>query len=81
MKTYLKSIIITLLVFILIFLKDSLPLYNNTFQKKVDNNLPVLTGLDILEKNNFSILKGKKVGLITNQTGLNQKLISRFLLL
>ena len=75
MKTYLKSIIITLLVFILIFLKDSLPLSNNTFQKKVDNNLPVLTGLDILEKNNFSILKDKKVGLITNQTGLNQKLI------
>lgn len=29
----------------------------------------VLTGLDVLEKQDFSILKGKRVGLITNQTG------------
>lgn len=35
-------------------------------------NQSVLTGLDVLEKNNFAILKGKRVGLITNQTGINK---------
>ncbi|MCX7876151.1 MAG: DUF1343 domain-containing protein [Melioribacteraceae bacterium] len=34
----------------------------------------VLLGIDVLEKQNFSILKGKRVGLITNQTGVNSKL-------
>lgn len=33
----------------------------------------VLTGLDILEKNNFSILKNKRVGIITNHTAINNK--------
>ncbi|MEW5951407.1 MAG: DUF1343 domain-containing protein [Elusimicrobia bacterium] len=32
-----------------------------------------LTGLDILEKENFSVLKGKKVGLISNHSALNSK--------
>jgi uncharacterized protein YbbC (DUF1343 family)/CubicO group peptidase (beta-lactamase class C family) len=32
----------------------------------------VLTGLDVLEEQNFAPLKGKKVGLITNQTGLDR---------
>lgn len=36
----------------------------------------VLLGIDVLEQQNFSILKGKRVGLITNQTGVNSKLIS-----
>ena len=35
----------------------------------------VFTGLDILARDNFAILEGKKVGLITNQTGVNRKLI------
>jgi uncharacterized protein YbbC (DUF1343 family) len=33
----------------------------------------VLTGLDVLEKESFERLKGKKVGLITNHSGLNYK--------
>lgn len=33
-------------------------------------------GIDVLQKNNFSILKGRSVGLITNHTGLNSKLQS-----
>ncbi len=34
----------------------------------------VTTGLEILEKSNFEILKGKNVGLITNPTGVDSKL-------
>ncbi|MCX6168094.1 MAG: DUF1343 domain-containing protein [Ignavibacteriales bacterium] len=33
-------------------------------------------GIDVLQKNNFSILAGKHVGLITNHTGVNSKLQS-----
>ena len=32
--------------------------------------LPVLTGLDVLRRDGFAILKGRRVGLITNHTGL-----------
>jgi uncharacterized protein YbbC (DUF1343 family)/CubicO group peptidase (beta-lactamase class C family) len=32
----------------------------------------VLTGLDVLEEQNFRPLKGKKIGLITNHTGLDR---------
>ena len=34
----------------------------------------VKLGIDILQRENFSILAGKNVGLITNQTGVNSKL-------
>ena len=34
----------------------------------------VLLGIDVLQKDNFSILNGKNVGLITNQTGTSSKL-------
>ncbi|MGD9587999.1 MAG: exo-beta-N-acetylmuramidase NamZ domain-containing protein [Pyrinomonadaceae bacterium] len=33
----------------------------------------VLNGVDVLEKNGFKDLDGKKIGLVTNHTGLNQK--------
>lgn len=33
-------------------------------------------GIDVLQKNNFSLLAGKRVGLITNHTGVNSKLQS-----
>jgi len=36
----------------------------------------VSLGIDVLQKNNFSLLTGKRVGLITNQTGVNSKLES-----
>ena len=33
----------------------------------------VLSGLDVLQADNFAALKGKKVGLITNHSGINAK--------
>lgn len=36
----------------------------------------VKTGIDVLQKTNFAFLHGKKVGLITNPTGINQNLES-----
>ncbi len=35
-----------------------------------------ITGIEMLQKNNFDILRGKKVGLITNPTGVNAQLKS-----
>ena len=32
---------------------------------------PVLTGIDVLQRDDFRLLIGKRVGLITNQTGIN----------
>lgn len=34
---------------------------------------PVLNGIDVLVKNNFAPLKGKKIGLVTNHTGQDRK--------
>ncbi|NMB80672.1 MAG: DUF1343 domain-containing protein [Ignavibacteria bacterium] len=39
-------------------------------------NQRVLLGIDVLERDNFSILENKRVALITNQTGVNKKLVS-----
>jgi uncharacterized protein YbbC (DUF1343 family) len=39
-------------------------------------NQPVLTGLDVLEQQNFAPLAGKRVGVITNPTGVNRNLVS-----
>ncbi len=36
----------------------------------------VLTGIDVLEANGFEQLRGKRIGLITNPTGVNQSLRS-----
>jgi uncharacterized protein YbbC (DUF1343 family) len=32
-------------------------------------NVPVRTGIDVLEQENFATIRGKRVGLLTNQTG------------
>ncbi len=34
---------------------------------------PVLTGIDVLEQDKFVPLQGRKIGLITNQTGVNRQ--------
>lgn len=39
-------------------------------------NFKVKTGIDVLKERNFDILKGKRVGLITNPTGVDQRLKS-----
>lgn len=36
----------------------------------------VMLGIDVLERDNFSLLAGKRVGLITNHTGVNRNLVS-----
>ncbi|TAK98908.1 MAG: DUF1343 domain-containing protein, partial [Verrucomicrobia bacterium] len=36
-------------------------------------NLPVLNGIDVLKKQDFAPLKGKRIGLITNQTGRDRE--------
>lgn len=46
-----------------------------------DGTKKVLAGIDVLCKNDFSVLKGKRVGLITNHTGLDQNGISVAVLL
>lgn len=50
--------------------------YNETMagagvRRMIAPNHHVLTGLDVLEQEKFAPLKGKKVGLITNHTGLD----------
>jgi uncharacterized protein YbbC (DUF1343 family)/CubicO group peptidase (beta-lactamase class C family) len=43
--------------------------------------VPVLTGIDILQKEGFAQLKGRKIGLITNHTGINRSGVSTVKLL
>ncbi|MDD3405281.1 MAG: DUF1343 domain-containing protein [Paludibacteraceae bacterium] len=42
----------------------------------VTNAIPVKTGIEVLRDNNFDILAGKRVGLITNPTGVDSRLKS-----
>jgi uncharacterized protein YbbC (DUF1343 family) len=51
--------------------------YNETItgagvHRDIDRNVKTLTGLDVLEQNAFRELKGKRIGLITNQTGIDR---------
>lgn len=39
----------------------------------IARNAQTLTGLDVLEQQGFAELKGKRIGLITNQTGLDRQ--------
>ena len=39
-------------------------------------NKQVMTGIDVLEQQAFKCLQGKRVGLITNPTGVNRHLVS-----
>jgi uncharacterized protein YbbC (DUF1343 family)/CubicO group peptidase (beta-lactamase class C family) len=56
----------------------SLTSYNETMSmagvhRDVARNAETLTGLDVLEQEHFMPLRGKRVGLITNQTGLDRE--------
>jgi uncharacterized protein YbbC (DUF1343 family) len=42
-------------------------------QRMIAPNHQALTGLDVLEQQKFAALKGKRVGLITNQSGLDRQ--------
>ena len=55
----------------------SLTGYNETItgagvHRAVNRNVATMTGLDVLEANGFAELKGKRIGLITNHTGLDR---------
>lgn len=55
----------------------SLTSYNETItsagvHRVVNRDVKTLTGLDVLEQDGFGALKGKRIGLITNQTGLDR---------
>ena len=55
----------------------SLISYNETLEpagvrRSVQPNHQVLTGLDVLEQQKFAPFKGKRIGLITNHTGLDR---------
>jgi uncharacterized protein YbbC (DUF1343 family)/CubicO group peptidase (beta-lactamase class C family) len=55
----------------------SLTGYNETIiragvHRVVDRDVKTMTGLDVLEQDGFAELKGKRIGLITNQTGLDR---------
>jgi len=52
--------------------------YNDTIvgpglHREVEPKGDVLTGLDVLAEQNFAALRGKRIGLITNQTGLSRE--------
>jgi uncharacterized protein YbbC (DUF1343 family)/CubicO group peptidase (beta-lactamase class C family) len=52
--------------------------YNETIvgpglHREVEPKAEVLTGLDVLAQDNFAALRGKRIGLITNQTGINRE--------
>jgi uncharacterized protein YbbC (DUF1343 family)/CubicO group peptidase (beta-lactamase class C family) len=51
--------------------------YNETLtgagvHREIGRNGATLTGLDVLEKEDFEPLRGKRIGLITNQTGIDR---------
>lgn len=55
----------------------SLTSYNETIagagvHRVINRNVTTMTGLDALEQTGFRELKGKRIGLITNQTGLDR---------
>ncbi len=56
----------------------SLTSYNETLtgagvHRVLSRDVKTLNGLDVLEQDGFSELKGKRIGLITNQTGLDRQ--------
>ena len=47
----------------------------------IRHDVPVLNGIDILQRDGFAVLQDRRVGLITNQTGLNRDGVSTVRLL
>lgn len=60
MRSFLKALILSLTAAVLTFSQTP----------------KVKTGIEVLRDNNFNILAGKRVGLITNPTGVDSKLVS-----
>lgn len=64
----------TLILFLSIFIVNNI--LAQEIKTESNKILSVKTGIDVLEETNFEILKDKKIGLITNPTGVNKKLKS-----
>jgi uncharacterized protein YbbC (DUF1343 family)/CubicO group peptidase (beta-lactamase class C family) len=54
-------------------LQTAAPAAKSQEKKRDTLSPPVLLGIDVLERDGFAQLKGRRVGLITNHTGLNSK--------
>ena len=75
MKTLLISFKSIIVIIGILFLQISCAI-NPRINYNVDQKTETfMTGLDVLAENDFLQLKGKKVGLITNQTGLDMNLV------
>ena len=75
MKTFLTTIKIFLFIIAVFIIQ--LDCVANTGNVHIEPQLeqPFMTGLDVLLEGNCSHLKGKKVGLITNQTGVTHRMV------
>ena len=56
--------------------KVLLLLFVSLFAAFLDVDGQVLTGIDVLSENGFELLQGKRVGLVTNPTGVDKALNS-----
>lgn len=74
-KTTLLSIFIVV-VFLLLPGCSHLPKIRIKTEVVKEKEQVVKTGIEVLTENNFDILKDKKVGLITNATGINRDFVS-----
>ena len=81
MKTFLT--IIKIFIFVVAVFSIQLDCVSNTGNIHIASQLkqPFMTGLDVLLENDCLYLKGKKVGLITNQTGLTSKMVQNLSLI
>tara|TARA_Y100001934_G_scaffold99902_1_gene122998 strand:- start:841 stop:2127 length:1287 start_codon:yes stop_codon:yes gene_type:complete len=75
MKTLILSFKNFLAIFIILYFHFGC-ISNEKTQLKQSRNIDTLfVGLDVLEENDFLELQGKKIGLITNHTGVNNSLV------
>ncbi len=72
-QNILKKVLHPLVVKNLLLITAIVIFFISGLQNSVKAGETVLTGLDVLEKNNFRQLKGKRVGLITNHTAFDNK--------
>ena len=74
MKTFFLSARNYVSLFFLVFINLGCMYTGKNINQRVQENANFLNGLDALEKKEFQDLKDKRIGLITNQTGVNKNL-------
>ena len=74
MKTFFLSARNYFSLFFLVFINLACMYTGKNINQRVQENANFLNGLDALEKKEFQDLKGKRIGLVTNQTGVNKNL-------